>query len=315
MAGGRAWYNTHIMRIVTSGAAYIDIDAFAGCVAYAELLKLQGFSAYAISTSPWSASITPTVRSWGAPLLSKYKPSFGDTFTLIDISDPAHFDAIVNLKNVNEIIDHHPGFEQYWFERLGERARIEFIGAACTLVYEQWLAAERVGRMNPVTARLLITGILDNTLNFGAHVTDNRDREAYATLMTRADLPTDWPARYFTECQQAIMADVPKALRNDTKRMEFAGLPGQTVVGQLALWDGPAVLQTQLTAIRGTMQALQHQWFTNLISIGDGASYFIADDPVVQAWLTKLLSLKFDNGVARANRLWLRKEIIKQSLS
>src|SRR5436190_9189636 len=99
------------MRVVTSGSAYVDIDAYAGCVAYAEFLKEQGNEAQAISTAPLNESISKTVRSWQAPLQSTYTPSESDTYTLIDVSDPAYFDRVVDLERVDEVIDHHPGFE------------------------------------------------------------------------------------------------------------------------------------------------------------------------------------------------------------
>jgi hypothetical protein len=42
---------SHIMRVVTSGSAYLDIDAFACCIAYAELLNHQGINARAVSSA------------------------------------------------------------------------------------------------------------------------------------------------------------------------------------------------------------------------------------------------------------------------
>ncbi len=84
------------MRIVTSGSAYIDIDAYAGCVGYAELLRAQGQEAKAVSTAPWNESITKSIRSLQAPLEKDYKPGV-DSFVLIDVSDPEYFAPIINL--------------------------------------------------------------------------------------------------------------------------------------------------------------------------------------------------------------------------
>jgi nanoRNase/pAp phosphatase (c-di-AMP/oligoRNAs hydrolase) len=161
------------MRLVTSGSAYVDIDAYAGCVAYAELLQTHQEDAQAVSTAPLNESISETVHSWHAPLLTltEYNPSEDDTFTLIDVSDPSYFDKIVDIDRVDEVIDHHPGFEKHWQGLIGDKSDIEFIGAACTLVYERWRAAGQLGRMSVLSARLLICGILDNTLNFGAQPT------------------------------------------------------------------------------------------------------------------------------------------------
>ena len=46
------------MIIVTSGARYIDIDAYASIIAYANLLNLKGKNAIAYSSSPLNESIT-----------------------------------------------------------------------------------------------------------------------------------------------------------------------------------------------------------------------------------------------------------------
>ena len=167
------------MKIVTSGAKYIDIDAYAGCVAYAELLQFKGEKALAVCTAPLNESVSDTVRSWNAPIKSVYEPSEDDEFILIDVSEPEQFEEIVNLEKVSEVLDHHPGLEQYWHEKIGDKAIIEFIGAACTLVYESWKSSDLLDKMSVTSARLLICGILDNTLNFGAKVTNPRDVEAY----------------------------------------------------------------------------------------------------------------------------------------
>jgi inorganic pyrophosphatase/exopolyphosphatase len=303
------------MRVVTSGSAYLDIDAFAGCMAYAELLQSQGITACPVSSAPWNESITATIRSWGAPMLAKYAATPNDTFTLIDISDPAHLDPIVVVERIDEVIDHHPGFEQYWHERLGERAHIEFIGAACTQVYERWVAAGKFHHISSLSARLLATGILDNTLNFGARVTTSRDKAAYTALAKTAGLDNAWPAQYFNEAQTAILDSPATAIQNDTKTITFPGYPSPVTAGQLVIWDGPAVLKDHMNTIRQTLGATRPDWFMNLVSVGDGASYFIAESPAVQAWLTNLLKLTFKSNLAHAGRLWLRKEIIKQSLN
>ena len=49
------------MKIVTSGSRYIDIDAYASCIAYANLLNLKGIEAKAVSTAKINESITPNL--------------------------------------------------------------------------------------------------------------------------------------------------------------------------------------------------------------------------------------------------------------
>jgi nanoRNase/pAp phosphatase (c-di-AMP/oligoRNAs hydrolase) len=302
------------MRVVTSGSTYLDIDAYAGCIAYAELLQDQDIEAAAVSNATLNESISKTVRSWRAPLQTEYQPSEKDTFTLIDVSDPDFFDKFVDLERVDEVIDHHPGFEEHWQKLIGENAHIEFIGAACTLVYERWKAAGMLGKMSVTSARLLICGILDNTLNFGAKVTTPRDIEAYKMLLAQAKLPNDWTAQYFTECQDAILQDAVSAIRNDTKTPSFNTFGQSICFGQLTVWDAPQVLAEHQQVLRETLTSIKPEWFVNLISVGERKSYFVTDNADVQAWLSKLLGVKFDGSVAVADRLWLRKEVIKQDI-
>lgn len=302
------------MRIITSGQRYLDIDAYAGIIAYAELLQKQGVEATAISTAPLNESITQSIREWEATLENAYIPGAQDTFTLIDVSDPEHFDAFVDREKVDEVIDHHPGFEEYWSSRIGHKSHIEFIGAACTQVYELWKSAGKFDGISVLSARLLICGILDNTLNFGAQVATERDRVAYAELIEKAELPENWTAQYFTECQACIERDIVTAITNDTKVLNFGTFEFPVCVGQLVVWDGQAILSRYQEVFREHLSAIKPHWFMNLVSISEGKSYFVTDGEEVKKWISNLLAIKFEQSVAPADRLWLRKEIIKQDI-
>jgi nanoRNase/pAp phosphatase (c-di-AMP/oligoRNAs hydrolase) len=302
------------MKIVTCAKPFIDIDGFACCVAYAELLQLQGEEAYAVSTSKWNESITKTIHSWGAPLKTSYEPKQTDSFAIVDISDPQYFDALVDVERVEEIIDHHPGLEEFWENKIRDKAHIEFVGAASTLVCEHWKNAGLFEKMSPLSARLLLTGMLDNTLNFKAHITTERDKKAYADLFEKADLPKDWPALYFGECQQAIEANLPEAIRNDTKTLQILGVTEKMKVGQLAVWDAKQLIQKTKEVFVETMSAAGPVWFMNLISITEGKSYFLSPHKEVQEFLSSVLGIHFQEDKAEAARLWLRKEIVKTAL-
>lgn len=63
------------VKVITSGSSYLDIDAYGGCIAYAELLNLLGYEAKAVSSAKLNESITPTIRSWGRKL-DHYLPKF-----------------------------------------------------------------------------------------------------------------------------------------------------------------------------------------------------------------------------------------------
>lgn len=302
------------MIVVTSGARYIDIDAYAGCVAYAELLNLLGKPAVAVTTSPINESVPTFLRDLNAPLQTDYNPGTDDKFILVDVSDPSVFDPLVEEDRIIEVIDHHLGFEDYWHAKISVMSHIEFIGAAATLIYEQWENAGKLEQMSKVSAELLAAAILDNTLNFGANVTTPRDHAAYEFLTRHAGLDDKWVAKYFTDCQQAIMDDLPKALQNDTKSLQLEGLEATVSFGQLVIWDVRNVLTHELETLTNVMTEISETWLINVVSISEGKSHFVADNTAVQSWLENLLQVHFDGSIAHADRLWLRKEVMKAAL-
>lgn len=302
------------MKIITAGSYYLDIDAYAGIIAYAELLRKQGINAQAVSTAPLNESITETVRSWPVDLKRVYKPSPDDTFTLIDASTPGQLDTIVDEAKIDLIVNHYTKDESYWKQHPGVRVDIDQIGAACTLVYEYWRDAKLLDQMSQTSARLLVCGILDNTLNFGSATTTARDKAAYDDLFTRTELPADWPAHYFGECQTIIDSDPVNAMLTDSKMIEFKGLDQTLKVGQLVVWDTNKVLHEDRGKLKASLAMQDAGWFINIVSIGERKSYFVCDNPELQLWLSGLLDIQFRGDIAPAGRMWLRKEITRQDL-
>ena len=300
------------MIVVTSGSAYLDIDAYAGCIAFAQLLNLQGISAKAVSSAALNQSICQSLREWPAAL-DEYPVTERDLFVMIDISDPAHFDSFVDVQRVVEVIDHHPGFEAYWQDRLGTLATLEPIGAACTQVYERWVDAQLFHAMPSAAAALLATAILDNTLNLKGQIATTRDQLAYAALADKAQLTDDWPARYFSECQAAIEHDLPAALNNDLKHMD-ADLPLPRIVGQLTVWSAQRLLQEHRATLIATLQAHDPDWLLNVISIEEQCSYLLVGNAVSAEKVAALLDVSVDDHVARLPTALLRKQILRAAL-
>lgn len=302
------------MRIITAGPNYSDIDVYGGITAYAELLQKQGIQAQAVTTAALNDSIPPLVRSWQVSLAREYKPSPDDTYTLIDVSEPEYFETFVDLDRIDEIIDHHPGLEDFWRQRIGDCALIERVGAACTQVAEKWQQAGLLDQISETSARLLMCGILDNTLNFGADITTERDHAAYAALQKYANLPDDWPAQYFRACQEVILQDLAASLKNDTKTPKLKTYPHPTAVGQFALWDAGAIAKESEAIFKQVITAREPHWFMNAISIGEKKSYFITDVPEMQQWLSDVIGVTFTGNIAEADRMWLRKEILQADI-
>jgi inorganic pyrophosphatase/manganese-dependent inorganic pyrophosphatase len=301
------------MKIITSGASYLDIDAYACCIAYAELLNLQGIPARAVSSATANASVSKTVLDWGCAFQT-HEPSLTDEFILVDVSDYHHFDPLVVLNQVVEVIDHHPGYEDYWAKKLGSAADIRPIGAAATQVFQRWQAACLLPKISQQSAALLATAILDNTLNFTSQMTTPADIDAYADLAFRAKLATNWPERYFLECQDSIESDLANALAADLKRMKpESNLP--QIFAQMTVWDADSLLQKYRPTISQWMAEQGEDWLLNVISIRDRKSCLLVEPELSQQKLNRLMQFGWCSGMAVVEPSMLRKELLKLSLS
>lgn len=298
------------MVVVTSGKKYMDIDAYAGCIAYAKLLNLKGIKAKAISTAKLNESITPSLKKLNLKL-DKCKPNKEDEYIIIDVSNKDYFDAFVREEKIIEIIDHHLGYEKYWKNKLKEKARIEFIGSVATIIVESYEKENLIEEISKDLAILLISAILDNTSNLKARITTKRDIVAYKKLEKIINDET-YPEKYFKECQLKINNNLKRTIENDTK-IENINSILPPIFAQLTIWDKDSILEDKQT-IYETLNNIGTKWMLNLICLKDGKSYLLAKDIEVQDNMEKLFHEKFQNEIMKLDNVWLRKEIIKLGL-
>ena len=297
--------------IITAGSNYLDIDAYACCVAMRELLVLQGRTAVAYSAAPRNYSVCARLAAEGqieTELPPDFSPESSD-YIIVDVSDPAYIRKSAPLDRVCAVYDHHTGFEAFWENRIGQNACIEFLGAAATLIFREWKLTGLVGEMTRPTALLLIAAILDNTLNLSSANTTQEDREAFESLCEKAGVGADWCAAYFSEVQDSVEADLENALLKDQKRIAgHSILPPR--VAQLCVWDAERILK-KLDAVRNILNSDPDEWMLNLIDISRRRSYFVCDDPRCQREMERIFDVCFEGSVANCKRSYLRKEILK----
>jgi inorganic pyrophosphatase/exopolyphosphatase len=297
--------------VVTTGQAFADIDAVACAIAYTELLHLESKTAEVVLPGVLNNSVTDSVRVWGLEYVTT--PTHPDAeYILVDVSDPAHIANCAKNSNVTEVYDHHPGFEQYWQEKVGNNSHIEPIGAAATLIWEEFKKRGFADNISPKSTQLLAVAILSNTLNFGAIITHKRDHVAYAELQALAPLSPEWITLYFTEQEQAVIKDVHQSIISDTKVFTPPTLPFTLTIGQLELWDGSVFLKNNLEDIQLALESFGHDhWIMSIPSLSEKKNHFYTKNEEVKKLFSQGLSIVFDGDFATSPRLWLRKEIIK----
>lgn len=300
--------------IITAGSTYLDIDAYACMLGMAELLRLKNIPVVAWSDAPCNYSVCKTLVEEGQVLREMPSDFDGETakYIIVDVSDPEFLKSSVSLDQVVEVYDHHLGFEEYWTSRIGENARIEFIGAAATLIYREWKKAGMLDKMTSSTAKLLIAAILDNTLNLTASVTTQEDIDTFCELCMRENIGKDWCAAYFSEVQTSIEADLKNALFGDVKNIRNNPvLP--SYMGQLAVWNVESVLD-RLEEIREWFNGRYNGWMLNIIDIQNSCNFFICDSKDHQKKIKKIFDVHFEAGIAKTSVSYLRKEIIKKCI-
>jgi len=300
-----------LLYVVTAGSSYLDIDAYACSAAMSELLNLKGKKAVAFSGAPCNYSVCPPLKKACAlekTLPHGYAPDELQ-YIIVDVSDPDYIKDKVPLENVIEVYDHHTGFEEYWTSRIGNNSKIEFIGAAATLIYREWKSAGLTKKMRRSTALLLMAAILDNTLNLTSSNTTDEDIQAYNELCAKAGVGADWRGYYFSEVQKSIEADLKNALFNDMKIIRDSTVLPQNMA-QLCIWDAERIIE-KLPEIREWFKEVQGGWMINIIDISRHCGYFVCDDNNIQKQFERIFEVRFDKGIAVSAVPYLRKEIIK----
>ncbi|MFT4804194.1 MAG: inorganic pyrophosphatase/exopolyphosphatase [Psychroserpens sp.] len=302
--------------IVTSGAKYMDIDAFSCSLAMSQLLTLIGRESYSVHTAPLNHSITASLRKMPLNYETNFSRSLNrkSQFIIVDTSDPDHFENFVDVNRIHSIYDHHFGHENYWQEKLGVKSKIEPVGACATLIVEEFQAENiPISQLNNSTRILLLTAIVSNTLNFRSFLTTDRDRSAYLELLSCTILPDSWIPDYYAEIDAQLQKDIDLTIRNDTKEV-FIG-DCIYVIGQLEVWDSSNLLGSHLIeSFLANVPTVTPEpvWFLVISDIQNGSNRLLTRNNRAKEILEHCLDAKFIKDEAITERLWMRKEIIRE---
>lgn len=298
------------MIVITVGKSYIDIDGYASGIAYRELLRMKGIDAKFVSKATLNYSIIDSFKNMPY-IIDEYTTSIDDKYIILDLSDKSYFPEFVIENSIIEIIDHHPGFENYWNNKLGRNAIIEPIGSVATIIIEKYEKDGLLDKMDEDIAKLLMAAILDNTLNFTASITTDRDRIAYKKLESLIN-ESNYAQIYFGECQKSIEDNLQGSIKNDIKIQKINYyLP--EVFGQLTIWNAEKLL-IKKDFISQIMNSYSDEWMLNIISLNNNSSYIMYSKTRIKNKLEQLLDCYDKNGILIKNPAMLRKEIMKKAL-
>lgn len=292
---------------------YADIDVYASIIAYADLLNQRGKAAKTYIPVAPNYSVPGTLR-----LPKQENKTFNfqpnDEAIILDVSIPDEIHRLVSNNQILELIDHHPGYETYWAEHIGDKAVIEKIGAVATSIFEWWGECWDYDKMSPEIAKLLLGAILDNTLNFNAEITTERDHRAAAKLAKIADTNLqDFTTWYFSEVSKTITSNLQNSLLQDCKTVTLPTDQSQFTFCQLTLWGTKDII-SQRSQIEKILTNKNPAWIVSVICISERKNYLLTSSVQLKDYFTKLLNLKDVDNWLISNQLYLRKEIIAKML-
>ena len=299
------------MIVITSGKKYLDIDSYASMVAYRELLRMLGYKALAVSSAKPNYSVTKSLLDLPYKL-DEYQVKDTDEFILVDLSNQDFFEEFVRIDNIRELIDHHPGYQDYWQSKLGNKAIIEIIGSVATIIVEKYIDMNKIKEMDKSIAKLLMAAILDNTLNFTANITTSRDKIAYQVLEDIVG-NYNYQEEYFLECEEFIVDNLDASIENDLKVEDVNDyLP--KYLGQLTIWSIKSVI-IKRDEIESVLNNYGSEWLINIISLSDNKSYIICSNANILDKLTNLFRGDSSRNTLILSPAKLRKEIIEFALN
>lgn len=292
--------------VITTAKRYVDIDGLACVVAYQELIP----NSLAVIPGPLNQSVIPSIRRWPLNYLSSTK-GHDLEFIIMDVSEEKELPNFVKKDKVIKIFDHHFGFEKDW-EHLGQNCHIEPIGACATLIWEEFVKSGKQSAISQVSANLLYTAIVSNTLNFQASITTERDKKAFADLQNFTDLPKEWLTQYFQEIELNAYLNPQEAIINDTKVQILEGMT--CAIGQIELWNSESFIKEHTADIEAALKDFNTElWFLTSPSISEGRNYIYTKSETVKDFLRRVMYIDFFGGnIGVTDRLWLRKEILKK---
>ena len=300
-------------KILVTAKVNPDLDGTACTLAYSYLLNQTKKKAEGIIFGSPQSEVQYFVEKHNIKIPAKpdgYDRNW-ENFILVDASSIKGMPVVVKSEKVIEIIDHRKSEPEKEFPNA--KVQNELIGAAATLIVERFIEAKV--RLLPDHAKLLYGAIYHNTLNFLATNTSDRDKKAVKYLEEEFGLDRNLINEMFETMTKIINKDIYKALKDDAK--EF-GKDVPMGALQLIFW-GSEILKNRKfieNAVEKLSNDYKYNWsYLNLVDLEDGVSTIYSKSKLGQGLLSKILDCKFENGWAKLNKPWLRKQIMPEIIN
>jgi inorganic pyrophosphatase/exopolyphosphatase len=191
------------------------------------------------------------------------------------------------------------------------KIQIDPIGACATILVERYQHEKIIPSKQ--TATMLYAGIVSNTINLRNKVTTKRDIQAASFLKKIAEIPDDFVKKMFTAKSDLNGVNLRNLIEIDYYERSF--FDKIFSMSQIEAVGINSLVKDRVEEIREIIKSLTSKngpdyQFINLIDILDGYNIIIAFSKETENLLTKVLNIKFEDGLAKTDYIIMRKEII-----
>lgn len=300
-------------EILVTGYVNPDLDGFACILAYADFLNKTGQKAVPSVSGQQHEEASYAIKEYGLRFnVKEYNPEYFERIVLTDSSDLDGIDKRIDPGKVIEIIDHRKINMADSFPNA--KIQIELVGAAATLIGEKF--REQNIDLSKDHATLLYGAVISNTLNFKAEVTTDRDRAMAMYLKEKFNLPDDFAHKMFLSKSDLTGDKLIKTIRGDFANFKSHNFNGKKIgIAQIEMIEGRKLVKDRKDEIVSEINAIMEELdmdivFLTIIDLEANQNILVAPNIEIEAILSKVLKVKFQNQIAIRQGLIMRKEIV-----
>ena len=234
-------------------------------------------------------------------------------FILVDLNGVEQINNYINIDDIIEIIDHH-GLSRWLQSYSGlQRLQIDRIGAAATIVTERYKQSGLIPSRE--SAILLFYGIISNSINLKASITNERDIEA-----------CEWLKSVCSEISENKIEEIfvkKSAIKDENLRSEMECeianvFPScKVIVAQIEVANLEAFLKNKKDKILKILKQVKIEKnidyiFINCVDILNGYIIVFGADDESNKFVEKTFGYKFnENNEAKIEKIIQRKDMTK----
>ena len=299
------------MRKVMTTYVCPDVDGIGAMYAYAELLRKNGENAEYYFEGKLKKEAEIILNIFNIKLNPIDNVGEDDEIVMVDNNELNFLPKCIKKEKIIEIIDHHVRCN--WIDEFPDiKCQIEFIGAAATLVAERYKLSGEIPSRE--AAILMYYGIISNTMNLKIKMTNRRDIEMAEWLKSFApEINDDVTRKIFikkSEIGDNLEEEMEIGFKNRFVTIKWS-------IGQLEVANAEEFIQKYYNDIMGIMDKVSKSndidyISTNIMDVLNGYNILIAGNEKTKNLIEdNFEDLKFENMMAKSDRFYSRKEIVK----